>query len=73
MSAAEITDMEIGAALKSLRSGRVTRIQQADREIPILFAEIKALEGRIEQYRADREWYVMSILTLDRRLAAMEE
>ncbi len=73
ISAAEGTDLEIEAALKSLRSGRVCRIQKADREIPILYADIKAVEDRIEHYRRDREWCVESLKTLDRRIAAMEE
>ena len=67
------TDMEIEAALKSLRSGRVSRIQAADREIPILYADIKAVEERIEHYRKDREWCVESLVTLDRRIAEMGE
>ena len=73
IDAAPRTDMEIEAALKSLRSGRVSRIQQADREIPILYADIQAVEGRIKHYRRDREWCVESLKTLDRRLAEMEE
>lgn len=73
ISAAAGTDMEIEAALKSLRSGRVGRIHRADKEIPILYADIKASEDRIEQYRRDREWCVESLKTLDRRLAEMEE
>ncbi len=67
------TDLEIGAALRSLRSGRVSRIQAADSKIPILYADIKAIEERIEHYRKDREWCVESLKTLDRRLAEMEE
>lgn len=73
IDAAARTEMEIEAALKSLRSGRVGRIQQADREIPKLYADIKAVEERIEHYRKDREWCVESLKTLDRRLAEMEE
>lgn len=73
ISAAAGTDMEIEMALKSLRSGRVSRIQRADKEIPILYAKIKAVEERIEHYRADREWCVESLKTLDRRLSEMEE
>ncbi len=71
ISAAEGTNLEIDAALKTLRSHRVGRIQRADKEIPILYAEIKAVEDRIEQYRRDREWCVESFKTLDRRIAQM--
>lgn len=72
-SAATGTDMEIEAALKSLRSGRVGRIQRADKEIPVLYAKIKGLEEQIERYRKDREWCAESLKTLDRRLSEMEE
>lgn len=67
------TDIEIEAALNSLRSGRVSRIQGADREIPILYADIKATEERIAHYRKDREWCTESLKILDNRLAAMKE
>lgn len=73
LDAADKTNLEIGAALESLRSGRVGRIQQADREIPILYASIKSTEERIERYRKDREWCTESLKTLDRRLSEMEE
>lgn len=73
IDAAAGTKLEIEAALDSLRKGRVGRIQQADREIPLLYADIKATEERIEHYRKDREWCVESLRTLDQRIAAMEE
>ena len=73
IDAADKTNLEIGAALQSLRSGRVGRIQQADREIPTLYADIRATEERIEFYRKDREWCLESLKTLDRRIAEMEE
>lgn len=67
------TDIEIADALRSLRVRRVGRIQQADREIPTLYASIKAAEDRIEAYRQDRVWCVASLRTLDRHLAALKE
>lgn len=71
--AADTTNLEINAAVKTLRSQRVSRIQVADREIPKLYADIKASEERIAHYRKDREWCVESLRTLDARLAEMEE
>ncbi len=70
IDAAAGTDIEIETAL---RLGRMSRIQQADYEIPILYADIKAAEERIAYYRKDREWCLESLKILDQRLAEMEE
>ena len=71
IDAAAGIDIEIETALKSLRSGRVRRIQSADFEIPRLYADIKRIEGLIERHRKDREWCFESLKTLDQRLAEM--
>ena len=73
IDAAAGTDIEIDAALRSLRSGRLIRIQQANREIPKLYGDIKATEERIEMYRVDREWCEESLKVLDRRITERED
>lgn len=73
INAATGTDLEIDAALKTLRNEQVARIQTADREIPILCAEVQAIEERIALYRVDRKWCVESRNYLERRIAEMEE
>jgi chromosome segregation ATPase len=73
IGAAASTGLGLEAGIKTLRSQQVSRIQQADREIPKLYADIKAVEERIEHYRKDREWCVESLKTLEARLAEMKE
>jgi hypothetical protein len=72
MDAADATDLEIGAALTVLRQDRLSRIQQATSEIPIKYAEIKAIEGVIALFKKDREWCKESLKTLDHRIAELE-
>ena len=67
------TDIEIGETLAAMRKDRVSRIQQADRGIPKLYADIKRVEERVTAYREDREWCQESLKTLDRRIAELEE
>jgi hypothetical protein len=66
------TDIEIGKALEVLRLDRISRISRATSEIPIKYADIKAIEDVIALFKKDREWCQESIRVLDRRIAELE-
>lgn len=68
IDAVTAAENEIEAALLKLSAEKTGRIQRADHEIPIKYAEIRLLEDHIETYRKDREWCTEQVRLIDRRL-----
>ena len=64
-------ETEIETAIFSLANQKSGRIKRADHEIPIKYAEIKALEKQIGRFKQDREICRQQLRVLNRRLAEL--
>ncbi len=73
VDAESIIESEIEKTLLELRSVKVGRVDRADREIPLKYAEITGLENQIEGYRLDRIYFTEQVRVLDVRLKALKD